>query len=111
MRYNTWRWLLLDYLEREQDADAKGFLNQYLQQHGADMIVELERQRLANHGIQGLSSPYTRGAMQKPDYEALLSDLRRLVPQTSETPLRTEASQTHERKRKDSQGAQYATEP
>jgi ubiquitin-conjugating enzyme E2 Z len=86
VQYNSWHWLLLEYLDREQDADAKAFLSQYLQKNATEMVSELERQK-ANH-CQGtvLASPYNRGKRQVPDYDTLLADLKRRLPQPAELP-------------------------
>ena len=83
VRHNSWRWLLLDYLDREEDAQAKDFLQQYLRNHGDNMIKELENQKLDNAGTKALTSPYKRGSSTKPDYEALLRDLKWHVSQNS----------------------------
>lgn len=40
VRFTTWRWLSLDYLQRESDQNAKAFLQRYLRQHGAEMVAE-----------------------------------------------------------------------
>lgn len=106
VRYNTWRWLLLDYLDTERDPDFKAFFQHYLRQHGAEMIAELERQKLAHGGGRELTSPYKRGARpQKPDYNTLLLDLRSLVAQHAQPPAQSQVSQTDERKRKASNEA------
>ena len=85
VQYNSWRWLLLDYLDREGDPDAQAFLQDYVREHGAEMVKELERQSLANNGTKVLSSPYKRGASQRPDFQKLLCELKRVVSQHSQT--------------------------
>jgi len=44
VRYTTWRWLLLDYLEKETHPGAKAWLQQYVAQKGDKMMEELLRQ-------------------------------------------------------------------
>ena len=106
VRYNTWRWLLLEYLDHERDSDAKAFLQQYIQQHGTDMVAELERQRLAEQYCGQLTSPYMRGRSQIPDYDTLLRNLRTLVAANRKPSEQNEAAQNDQRKRKASDGMQ-----
>ena len=89
---NTWRWLLLDYLDREQDPDAKEFLLQYVRQHGAEMVEELERQKRVHGGAQTLTSPYVRGVQRRSDYDALLSSLKNYVRQISQPSIAPSAA-------------------
>jgi ubiquitin-conjugating enzyme E2 Z len=79
VRCHTWRWLLLDYFDREQDADAKEFLLQYVRQHGAEMVAELERQKLVYGGARSFTSSYKPSVLRRPDYDALLSSLKSYV--------------------------------
>lgn len=89
VRYHSWRWLLLDYLERETDAEAKAWLEKYMMKYGSDMIVELERQRdmmrSAGQG-SGMSSPYAVRAQHVVDCSRLLADLKMRIPRMAEAP-------------------------
>lgn len=45
VRYTTWRWLLLDYLEKETHPGAKAWLQKYVAKKGDKMMEELLRQQ------------------------------------------------------------------
>lgn len=90
VRFHGWRWLLLDYLERDTEGEAKAWLEKYLAKYGSNMIVELERQRdEARRGGAGttMSNPYARNARHTVDYERLISDLKKHIPHAVEPPL------------------------
>ena len=103
VQYNTWRWLLLDYLERESDADAKAFLQDHIRQHGAKMIAELERQKATKGATAYVHSPYAVKTQQMVDYARLLSDMRKTVSQygtpLGQIPSRPEFLESLQRKR------------
>lgn len=87
VRYTTWRCLLIDYLEREQDPEARIFLAQYVQKHGDDMIKELESQKAMHSGYVQMTSAYKGRTPVKPDYDALLSDLQKSISKVNDTLL------------------------
>lgn len=65
VRYTTWRWLLLDYVDRETDPAACAWLQCYLRRHGPEMLGELRRQaRVATAAAAG--SPDTLGCLRTP---------------------------------------------
>ena len=104
VRYNTWRYLLIDYLEREQDPDAKKFLTQFVHKNGDEMIKELEQQKNMYGSYSILTSPYKRGSPMKPDYDALLVDLKNCVSKNrdyiqSGALVEKSPSETEQRKR------------
>jgi len=82
VRYNSWRWLLLDYLDREQYPAAKAFLQNHLKQHGTAMIAELRRQHAVDTSMSSLSSPYNRKSSIKPAYGSLMEDLTKRVAES-----------------------------
>lgn len=84
VRYHGWKWLLLDYLERETDADAKKWLEAHLRKSGKEMVAELERQREQGRYGQILSSPYAGGRQHVVDYNRLLSELKSRIPRAPE---------------------------
>lgn len=45
VRYTTWSWLLLDYVEREAHPKAKAWLQKYVSENSEKMIAELSRQQ------------------------------------------------------------------
>ena len=96
VRYNTWRWLLLDYLDREREPAAKAFLERHLQKYGKAMIAELESARPNLPRGAMLSSPYARGASQRaPEYHRVLSDLKKklaVLPEPAPEPPAIEES-------------------
>lgn len=92
VRYTTWRWLLLDYLQHETDPAARIWLRRYLRRNGPEMLTELRRQAQhcepeaavpvaarAPRPLAGqdklLHSPYRRSEPISPDYARLLEDL------------------------------------
>lgn len=105
VQYNTWRWLLLDYVVHERDADAKAFLNSYIRQHGVNMISELERQLYANYGGKELTTPYKRGVPCQPSYQTLLAELRIKISHAGQVlsgaSVELQVLQCDQRKRKD----------
>lgn len=60
VRYHTWRWLLLDYVEKETHPPAKAWLQKYLVKNGRDMMTELDRQRAMSQQCRRMhfTSPY-----------------------------------------------------
>lgn len=80
VRHQGWRWLLLDYLERETDADAKIWLEGHLRKNGKGMIAELERQKEQARSGQTMSSPYAGGRQTVMDFERLLTELKDRIP-------------------------------
>ncbi|CAN8104948.1 unnamed protein product [Discula destructiva] len=44
VRFTTWRWLLLDYLENETHPGAKAWLHQYIAKNADKMTADLSRQ-------------------------------------------------------------------
>ena len=87
VRYHSWRWLLLDYLERERDGEAKAWLEKYVSKHGRDMIAELEgqkREARASTGATTMASPYAPQARHAVDYDRLLADLKGRIPRVVE---------------------------
>lgn len=44
VRYATWRWLLLDYLEYEKDPVAREWLRRYIRRNGREILIELKSQ-------------------------------------------------------------------
>lgn len=45
VRYTTWQWLLLDYVHKETDPDAKAWLQKFLVTNGKEMMTELRSQQ------------------------------------------------------------------
>lgn len=83
VRYHSWRWLLLDYLERETSPAAKTWLDKHMNKFGSNIVVELERQRDAmRHNGRGaqMTSPYARQARHTADYERLVSEVKQRMP-------------------------------
>lgn len=56
VRYATWRWLLLDYLDRETNPAARRWLRRYVRRHGSEMLAELRRQARAAEGGGGAAA-------------------------------------------------------
>lgn len=111
VRCNTWRWLLLDYLDREQDPEAKAFLWQFVEKHGAEMIKALEHQKCSDVRNGPLTSPYSPGTSRQPDYDALLADLKKRVSESKgrvlgESSAEIQPLQSDQRKRKAPEDAQ-----
>lgn len=51
VRYATWRWLLLDYLDHETNPAARAWLRRYVRRNGREMLAESRRQaRVAEGG-------------------------------------------------------------
>ena len=74
VRHATWRWLLLDYLDNEQDPTAKEFLQRYLAENGSAITGELERQRINNTSMEFTSRNYRQDTM-KPEYTTFFKEL------------------------------------
>lgn len=111
VKAHGWRWLLLDYLDREEDKEAKKFLQQYVQKHGAAMIDELQRQKSVDGGAGVLSSPYKNRATRVPDYDGLISDLERYIAEYAgqavvDSSVQSPSLQCEQLKRKASSDAQ-----
>lgn len=104
VRYTTWRCLLIDYLEREQDPDARQFLAQYVQKHGDEVIKEVERQKSMHNSYMEHTSGYGKRTAITPDYDALLSDLEKSISNFNDRLLQnvlnsTRSDENEQRKR------------
>lgn len=101
VRYNTWRWLLLDYLDREKDSPALAFLQNHLRQSGAAMIAELEAAKAAHRYNIYMASPYALYSRNLVfDYNKLLSDLKARIKALPEAPAGPPAMEDSKLKRK-----------
>jgi ubiquitin-conjugating enzyme E2 Z len=81
VQYHSWRWMLLDYLDREQDPAAKTFLEQHFAKHGTEMVAELERQKAQWPRGGKLVSPYARQTQTCVDYDSLIRDMKKRLPE------------------------------
>lgn len=78
VRYSTWKWLLLDYVNHEKIPEAKNWLRRYVRRNGQEMLLELRQQQRAwERGEPGsrvnkdrfLLSPYKKLHAVMPSYD------------------------------------------
>ncbi|KAK7749997.1 hypothetical protein SLS62_008106 [Diatrype stigma] len=85
VEYTTWRWLLLDYLEREAQPAAREFLLKHLRERGSRMMDELRRQQAAHSQIVQFASPYINGPSNiRPEYPHLIQELSDFIAEAQE---------------------------
>lgn len=92
VRYTTWRWLLLDYLEKETHPGAKAWLQKYVVKKADKMMDELLRQQ----ALPGpASSSTTRKTVSCRPYNAkeVVVDYPLLIQQLQNAILASKAAQ------------------
>ncbi|KUI54999.1 Ubiquitin-conjugating enzyme E2 Z [Cytospora mali] len=88
VQYSTWKFLLLDYLDREAEPAAKAWLQTYVRQNGQDMLRDLARQHAANARRTTFSCPYKNARVQA-DYPRLIRTLQEIVSALQPRPVET----------------------
>lgn len=86
VRFTTWRWLLLDYLEHETHPRAKAWLRCHIANNADKMTAELSRQQATNGPWIGRlarksfnSAPYPPRKEYPADYSVLHRDLQTAI--------------------------------
>lgn len=78
VQYVTWRFLLLDYLEREANAPARIFLERHMRENGGAMLQQLTMQQQRIKSRCTLRSRYG-GPKTETDFARLRSDVERHI--------------------------------
>lgn len=94
VRYCTWKWLLLDYIENETNPAAKDWLRRHVRRNGREMLLELRRQQRAWEGggegvpnsrvdrDRALHTPYRRLHPVMPHYDRLCEMMEKMWTST-----------------------------
>lgn len=101
VRYTTWQWLLLDYVARESDPEAKAWLQRFLATNGADMTTELRRQQDAARQRWSATGPISLRSSYISIHEVVMEDypslLRQLESEIEKAKLAVEARESEAR--------------
>jgi len=80
VRYTTWRWLLLDYIDSETDVSSKMFLQSYLKEQGPRIWQQLQNDKKAMGSAKSVTSFYRGpGQSEAVDWTKLENDVRSAI--------------------------------
>ncbi|KAI8955573.1 UBC-like protein [Xylaria longipes] len=78
VRFTTWRSLLLDHLQHEDNEPCKTFVKNYIRAHAAGIMGDIYHEQNTNREVVIMFNPYSEWSF-VPDYDCLIKDLRNMI--------------------------------
>ncbi|KAI1751830.1 UBC-like protein [Xylaria castorea] len=78
VQFTTWRALLLDHLQHEDNEQSKAFLKDFVRAHSTGIMGDIFHEKDTNKDIVIMSNPYSDWSF-APDYDRLIEDLKAAI--------------------------------